>query len=377
MSTALKMESVSKRYKLGQIGMTTLVEDTHRLWARMRGKGDPYRPVGLSGAERGKDGFVWALEDVSFEVPKGQILGIIGHNGAGKSTILKILSKVTGPTSGRIKIKGRIGSLLEVGTGMHGEMTGRENIYLNGAILGMTTAEIKQKFDDIVAFSGIGPYIDTPIKRYSSGMTVRLGFAVAAFLEPEILIVDEVLAVGDLAFQQKCLGKLDDVSKGGRTVLFVSHNLGSIEGLCERCLFMKEGKLEYDGSVGEAIRRYREQSLEVSASAALEHREDRKGKGFFKFSEVSFNGNNEVLAGRPLSIRVRYAAKKSLDKLRFSVYFMKDYRNLIMSVDSLSQGRHFSVHEGRGTLEVAMPDLRLMPGTYLIGLRAEHGTVVE
>lgn len=242
MSTVISVENVSKAYRLGQIGGGTLKEDFSRWWAKLRGQPDPSMKIGEEHYARRMGEVFWALDDVSFEVKDGEVLGIIGRNGAGKSTLLKILSQVTTPTTGQIKIKGRIASLLEVGTGFNPEMTGRENVFLNGSILGMTKAEIRRRFDEIVAFSGVEEFIDTPVKRYSSGMYVRLAFAVAAHLEPEILIIDEVLAVGDADFQKKCLGKMQDVSKGGRTVLFVSHNMNAVESLCHRVVYLEKGK---------------------------------------------------------------------------------------------------------------------------------------
>ena len=228
MSIILKAENISKQYRLGTVGTGTLSHDLNRWWHQVRGKEDPYLKVGAINdrSTKATEDYVWALRDINFEVKQGEVLGIIGKNGAGKSTLLKLLSRVTAPTTGSIKTKGRIASLLEVGTGFHGELTGRENIFMNGAVLGMTKDEIKSKLDEIIAFSGCEKYIDTPVKRYSSGMTVRLGFAVAAHLEPEILVVDEVLAVGDAEFQKKAIGKMQDLSTGeGRTVLFVSHNM--------------------------------------------------------------------------------------------------------------------------------------------------------
>lgn len=253
---AIKLENISKLYRLGQVGTGTLQQDIKRWWWKMRGKGDPFAKIGEVNdrASKGSSDYVWALKDVNFEVEKGEVLGIIGRNGAGKSTLLKILSKTTSPTSGSIKINGRIASLLEVGTGFHPELTGRENIYLNGAILGMTKREIRSKFDEIVDFSGVERYIDTPVKRYSSGMYVRLAFAVAAHLEPEILIVDEVLAVGDAEFQKKCLGKMKDVSvNDGRTVLFVSHNMAAIKSLCNEGIVMEHGTIAYKGGALESV----------------------------------------------------------------------------------------------------------------------------
>ena len=264
--TVIQVADLSKRYRLGVIGTGTLSHDLNRWWAKVRGRPDPTLKVGqaaggsspspVGGDRVPTSDYMWALKDVSFDVRRGQILGIIGRNGAGKSTLLKILSRVTAPSSGEVRVRGRIASLLEVGTGFHPELTGRENIFLNGAILGMRKAEIARKFDEIVAFSGVEQYIDTPVKRYSSGMFVRLAFAVAAHLEPEILIVDEVLAVGDASFQKKCLGKMGDFAEGGRTVLFVSHNMSAVRRLCTRALLLDGGVAVEDGLVGEVINRY-------------------------------------------------------------------------------------------------------------------------
>ena len=256
---SIEFENISKQYRLGTIGTGTLTHDLNRWWHLVRGKEDPYLKVGEVNDRsiKATSDYVWALKDISFNVEQGEVLGIIGKNGAGKSTLLKILSRVTSPTTGSIKAKGRIASLLEVGTGFHGELTGRENIYMNGAILGMTRREIVSKFDEIVDFSGIEKYIDTPVKRYSSGMTVRLGFAVAAHLEPEILVVDEVLAVGDAEFQKKAIGKMKDVSQGGgRTVLFVSHNMTAVKSLCTKGLLLENGISTYSGSIDSTINRY-------------------------------------------------------------------------------------------------------------------------
>ncbi|MDD4992436.1 MAG: ABC transporter ATP-binding protein [Paludibacter sp.] len=260
MSTAIKFENISKEYRLGLVSTQTLSHDLNRWWKmNIQGKEDPYLKIGEVNdrATKGKSDYVWALKDINFEVQQGDVLGIIGKNGAGKSTLLKILSKVTAPTTGTIKARGRIASLLEVGTGFHPEMTGRENIFMNGAIMGMSKAEIKSKLDEIVDFSGVERYLDTPVKRYSSGMTVRLGFAIAAHLEPEILVVDEVLAVGDAEFQKKAIGKMQDVSRGeGRTVLFVSHNMDSVQKLCTKGLILKNGEIEYNGTIDKAIQLY-------------------------------------------------------------------------------------------------------------------------
>ena len=256
---AIKVENLSKLYQLGQVGTGTLSHDLNRFWARVRGKEDPYSKIGQVNdrTKKMESNFVWALKDINFEVNQGEVLGIIGKNGAGKSTLLKILSKITSPSTGKIYTKGRIASLLEVGTGFHPEMTGRENIFMNGAILGMRKWEIEKNFDDIVEFAGIEAYIDTPVKRYSSGMYVRLAFAVAAYLESEILIVDEVLAVGDADFQKKCIGRMKDVSRnGGRTVLFVSHNLAAVNALCHTGILMDNGRVINHGGIQRAIEFY-------------------------------------------------------------------------------------------------------------------------
>ena len=253
----LKIENVSKQYRLGLIGTGTISHDLNRWWHKIRGKEDPYIKIAdINHRDKNGGDYVWALNNINFEVNKGEVLGVIGKNGAGKSTILKLLSQVTNPTTGLIKVKGRIASLLEVGTGFHPELTGRENIYLNGAILGMVRAEISSKLDEIIDFSGVSKYIDTPVKRYSSGMMVRLGFAVAAHLEPEILVVDEVLAVGDADFQKKCIGKMKDISGCGRTVIFVSHNMTSIRNLCSKAIVLDKGQVTYSGSVENAIQKY-------------------------------------------------------------------------------------------------------------------------
>ena len=258
-NNVIEFDKVGKQYILGSIGTGTLSQDLNRWWARVRGKEDPYLKIGETNdrTQKGNSDFVWALRDISFNVEQGDVVGIIGKNGAGKSTLLKILSRVTSPTVGSIKVKGRIASLLEVGTGFHPEMTGRENIYMNGSIMGMTKAEINSKFDEIVDFAGIEKYVDTPVKRYSSGMIVRLGFAIAAHLEPEILVVDEVLAVGDAEFQKKAIGKMQDVSKGeGKTVLFVSHNMAAVRSLCTRGVLLNNGTVDYMGLIPETLNRY-------------------------------------------------------------------------------------------------------------------------
>lgn len=255
----IKVEGLSKQYRLGQIGTGTISHDLNRWMAKLSGKEDPYAKVGTvnSRSVKSNEAYAWALKDINFEVAHGDVLGIIGSNGAGKSTLLKLLSRVTSPTTGSIKVKGRIASLLEVGTGFHPEMTGKENIFMNGAILGMSKSEITRKFDEIVDFAGVARYIDTPVKRYSSGMYVRLAFAVAAYLESEILILDEVLAVGDAEFQKKCLGKMGDVAnKDGRTVLFVSHNIFAVSAICNKGLLLVDGTVAYNGDINSTIDTY-------------------------------------------------------------------------------------------------------------------------
>jgi lipopolysaccharide transport system ATP-binding protein len=255
-NTVISVENISKSYRLGQISTGTLTHDLNVWWAKIRGKPNPLAKIGKVDLASREGEIIWALKDASFTVEQGDVLGFVGRNGAGKSTLLKILSEVTAPTSGEVKIKGRIASLLEVGTGFHPDLTGRENVYLNGAILGMSRQEIKRKFDEIVNFADIEQFIDTPVKRYSSGMYVRLAFAVAAHLEPEILVVDEVLAVGDAQFQKKCLGKMGSVASEGRTVLFVSHNMIAIQSLCQRVIWMDTGQIKEQGAVSEIVNNY-------------------------------------------------------------------------------------------------------------------------
>ena len=279
MATAIEFEHVGKQYRLGLVSTKTLSHDLNRWWqTSILGKEDPYLKIGETNdrSVAGNSEYVWALRDIDFKVEQGDVVGIIGKNGAGKSTLLKLLSKVTGPTVGTIRARGRIGSLLEVGTGFHGEMTGRENIYMNGAIMGMTRNDITQKLDEIIEFSGCERYIDTPVKRYSSGMTVRLGFAVAAHLEPEILVVDEVLAVGDAEFQKKAIGKMQDVSRGeGRTVLFVSHNMASIRALCHNGILLENGSIKYTGDIESVVLEYQRTNQQYITSQIAD-RLDRK-----------------------------------------------------------------------------------------------------
>ncbi len=289
-NTVISVDHLTKQYDLGVIGTGTLTRDLNRWWAKLRGKPDPYTRIGQRDHFERAGESILALDDVSFSVNQGEALGIIGKNGAGKSTLLKILSRVTAPTSGVLKVKGRIGSLLEVGTGFHPELTGRENVYLNGAILGMRKDEVDRKFEEIVDFSGVEKFIDTPVKRYSSGMYVRLAFAVAAHLDPEILVVDEVLAVGDAEFQKKCLGKMGDVASEGRTVLFVSHNMGAIRQLCQRAILLNEGKIIQDGSSENTIDKYFSKAREISGRLIKTH--ITKCHSDVEINEISVNGSN-------------------------------------------------------------------------------------
>ncbi|MGF7078033.1 ABC transporter ATP-binding protein [Mucilaginibacter sp. UYCu711] len=300
MSRVIKVDDLSKAYQLGDFGTGTISRDLERFWARVRGKEDPFLKIGETNdrTTKGKSDIVWSLKDINFEVEQGDAVGIIGRNGAGKSTLLKVLSRVTSPTTGSVKVKGRIASLLEVGTGFHPELTGRENIYLNGAILGMRKAEIKRKFDEIVDFSGVERYVDTPVKRYSSGMYVRLAFAVAAHLESEILIIDEVLAVGDAEFQKKCLGKMGDVSKGeGRTVLFVSHNMAAITSFCQKAMLLHNGSIHTMGNdVNKIIRSYLTNFDTVTNNGTWENTDSSYSDEYFtpiKF-EIINDQNNAI-----------------------------------------------------------------------------------
>jgi lipopolysaccharide transport system ATP-binding protein len=299
MEVVIKAEKVSKQYRLGVVGSTTLKDDVRRWWANVQGKENPLLKIGETNdrTKLNQSDYVWSLKDINFEVNKGDILGIVGKNGAGKSTLLKILSRVTAPTTGEIKTKGRIASLLEVGTGFHPELTGKENIYLNGAILGMKKSEITEKLSEIVEFAGVEKYLDTPVKRYSSGMYVRLAFAVAAHLESEILIVDEVLAVGDAEFQKKCIGKIKDISSGeGRTVLFVSHNMAAIQNLCNKCILLEHGKMIYAGKTEDCLNLYLTNNQEDEEKINISQSLNRKGNQKVVFSDFHLeNDNNEKI----------------------------------------------------------------------------------
>ena len=378
---SIRVKDVSKQYRLGVFGTGMLSYDIKRWWFKIRRKEDPFKLVTDTNdrTKKSENQFVWALKDVNFEVQKSEVLGIIGRNGAGKSTLLKVLSQVTPPTTGKIQARGRIASLLEVGTGMHPELTGKENIYLNGSILGMSKDEITSKFDKIVDFSGCARYIDTPLKRYSSGMKVRLGFAVAAFLEPEILIVDEVLAVGDAEFQKKAIGKMKDVSRGeGRTVLFVSHNIGSIRALCDRAIVMENGTVAFVGPVEEAIQSYLAQGN--TKQIDLKQREDRIGSGIFKFESISLINNlsqpsKEIISGEKMIIRVTYvcADLELLSKqiiLGFNI--CDQYDQFVLSYVSDEMGFMMPELKSSGTIDLNIPRLLLRGGEYRIRLFSSY-----
>lgn len=315
---ALKLENVSKLYRLGEVGTGTLAHDLNRWWAKVRGKDDPTLRLGATNnrEEMGGD-YAWALRDINLEVEQGEILGIIGRNGAGKSTLLKLLSRVTAPTSGRISVNGRMASLLEVGTGFHPELTGRENIFLNGAILGMSRFEVDRKFDEIVEFSGCNKYIDTPVKRYSSGMYVRLAFAVAAHLEPDILVVDEVLAVGDAEFQQKCIGKLKDVSdQSGRTVLFVSHNMASIKTLCPRSVLLNAGEVEASGLTSNIVDVYLTSGITPTLFASGEVSSPEMTLRTLKITDSGGTEHKRFTSDQEVCIEVGYGLTTEMRNLR-------------------------------------------------------------
>lgn len=334
---ALKAENISKQYRLGQVGTGTLSHDLNRFWAQIRGKEDPYLKIGESNdrTSKGESEYVWSLRDINFEIEQGDAVGIIGRNGAGKSTLLKLLSKVTKPTTGKIYTNGRIASLLEVGTGFHPEMTGRENIYLNGAILGMTRKEITRKFDEIVDFSGVERYIDTPVKRYSSGMYVRLAFAVAAHLESEILIVDEVLAVGDAEFQKKCLGKMGDVSKGeGRTVLFVSHDLNAVSQICQTGILLNQGLVEYKGAIRETVSTYLNSNND---SVIYLNQKDNSAKSMFirEIQVVKNNGevSKEYLYNEPINFKFTIGINEKIKDTSFFVTILDSRKRRVFSCE--------------------------------------------
>jgi lipopolysaccharide transport system ATP-binding protein len=367
----LMAQNISKQYRLGLVGTGTLSHDINRWWHRIRGKEDPYLKIGETNdrSQKAESDYVWALKDINFDVKRGEVLGIIGKNGAGKSTLLKILSQVTSPTTGEIKTKGRIASLLEVGTGFHPEMTGRENIYLNGAILGMTKAEIRSKEEEIIDFSGCARYIDTPVKRYSSGMTVRLAFAVAAHLEPDILVVDEVLAVGDAEFQKKAIGKMQDISAGeGRTVLFVSHNMESMARLCNRGILLNNGKIEAEGNIESVIELYLKNNQEFSDTYI---EEDIRSNCYVKKITLS-NAQNQLTSyfsfneGLNLTFSVFKATEDEQDyNLAFAIVNTND---MVVLSSSMSDTNELKLSKGINKFSVSINGYLLNKGNYKVRL---------
>lgn len=376
----ISVENLSKQYRLGKIGTGSFSHDVNRWWHKVRGKEDPYLKVGEVNDRtfKGDSDYVWSLRDVNFTIEKGSVVGIIGRNGAGKSTLLKILSRTTTPTNGSVKIKGRVASLLEVGTGFHPELTGRENIFLNGAILGMTKKEIKRKFDEIVDFAGVERYIDTPVKRYSSGMYVRLAFGVAAHLESEILIVDEVLAVGDAEFQRKCLGKMKDVSTGeGKTVLFVSHNMPAIKTLCTTGLLMEQGSLKYAGSIDDTIGQY--------------FKKDDNSEGFFtpgKFSkdeqvvikEVSIQNQlaettETFRVGDDLKINLLLESTQDFEEPYIFVAIKSNFGAVCVASTMIDGNKLNRLKKGENVISCTFKSLPLLPQEYYlsIGIRRNDG----
>ncbi|PRY15777.1 ABC-type polysaccharide/polyol phosphate transport system ATPase subunit [Pontibacter ummariensis] len=352
--SVIKVENLSKQYRLGEVGTGTLAHDLNRWWHRMRGKEDPYLLVGEENDREtvGNSEYVWSLRDINFEVKQGEVLGIIGKNGAGKSTLLKILSRTTTPTSGSIKLKGRVASLLEVGTGFHPELSGRDNIFLNGSILGMSKSEIKSKFDEIVDFAKVDRYIDTPVKRYSSGMYVRLAFAVAAHLDPEILIVDEVLAVGDAEFQQKCLGKMRDVSiNEGKTILFVSHSMAAVRNLCNRVIHLKNGSIQQNGDTAEVVNSYLTSNNTIKTSYDLSKSKRRSGSGVVQFLSMELRNEdgevvNTVLTGDNVTLVFKLRASVSrATKIDLGFSFHNAYDEVLAALYSSYQDYYIEISD--------------------------------
>lgn len=369
---AIRAENISKQYRLGEVGTGTLMHDLNRTWARLRGKEDPFLKIGESNdrSAKGNSDYVWSLKDINFEIEKGDTVGIIGRNGAGKSTLLKLLSRVTKPTTGHFEVNGRVASLLEVGTGFNPQMTGRENIFLNGAILGMRRHEINRKFDEIVDFAGVERYIDTPVKRYSSGMYVRLAFAVAAHLESEILIVDEVLAVGDAEFQKKCLGKMGDVSKGeGRTVLFVSHNMTAVKELCQHGIMLNQGNLVYSGAIMDTIYEYQKDSEKRTRYLHEGELEDALGNSLIKVLEFSVSPSTGKIIDIESGIKVKlrfynYSPDINLD----ATFELKNYEEMtIFKTGALISGDNDSLVK-EYTVEFEMAANFLNAGNYYFRL---------
>ena len=379
---AVKIENVSKEYRLGAIGGTTLRDDLQRLGAKLLKKEDPTTKVGTNSVKLNEK--FLALDDISLQVNKGEAVGIIGHNGAGKSTLLKLLSRVTAPTKGTISFNGRIASMLEVGTGFHPELTGRENVYMNGAILGMTKEEITKKFDEIVAFAEMEKFIDTPVKRYSSGMYVKLAFAVAAHLDSEILIMDEVLAVGDMKFQEKCLGKMNDAAnREGKTVLYVSHNMNTIRQLCTRCIVLDHGKIIYDGEVEKAIQLYIKHNMDYTTS---KNYEDIETPPWITRNDVKLisaeyvdKKNCSFESGEPLRIRLKWKNNFDINNLnaRFVIYSSDDTRVCASFAYNFHSGKAGGISQSDFLIDISA----LAPGDYqcyyVMFISNEFGTHID
>ncbi|MES0488470.1 MAG: ABC transporter ATP-binding protein [Leptospirales bacterium] len=361
MSTIIKVENLSKEYRLGVLDHGAMYKDLQAWWAKLRGKEDPNSLIGENIKSESMEDRFWALQDLNFEIKAGESVGIIGKNGAGKSTLLKILSRVTTPTQGSVKIKGRVASLLEVGTGFHPELTGRENIFLNGAIMGLSKIEVKKRFDAIVDFSGVEKFIDTPVKRYSSGMRVRLGFAVAAHLEPDILIVDEVLAVGDLEFQKKCLGKMEDVGKEGRTVIFVSHNMGAVQTLCKRGIYLHKGAVSLDSNINEVVGSYmtvdeKQYKFPISNDNAGITVESLQIKIIQKKNYIN------------LTLLGLVSIQKKMGKLAFAIQVKTKDGLLVSSIGSKIFNQYLKQNKGNQEISLTCPEINryLVPGMYLL-----------
>lgn len=375
MEVSVSIENISKAYQLGSFNTGSFSNDLKRWWALKRGKEDPYLKIGEENdrSKKGTSNIVWSLKDVSFEVERGDSLGIIGRNGAGKSTLLKILSQVTHPTHGKLKLKGKVASLLEVGTGFHPELTGRENVYLNGAILGMTKQEISRKFDEIVAFSGVERYIDTPVKRYSSGMFVRLAFAVAAHLESDILIVDEVLAVGDADFQKKCIGKMNQLgNKDGRTIIFVSHHMPTIKAICRKTAFMEKGRLHSIGETGEIIGNYLSAySPEKTGDGFIAPGVSLSGTGEARFTRFlpckNGQSNENFFFGEGLELLIEIDVLKEINDATIGIHVLSIYGDTITMMTPNDNYKPIALSKGKHRFLVKLMEV-LMPGEYSFNL---------
>ena len=380
MTVAVRFENVSKRYWLGEIGTGTISRDLERLWTKLRGRPDPFRVVDSTvDREVEHNSYVWAIRDLSLDVRKGEVFGLIGRNGAGKSTLLKLLSRITAPTQGTIRLKGTIASLLEVGTGFHPELTGRENIFLNGSILGMSPQEIRDRFDEIVEFSGCAKYIDTPIRRYSSGMIVRLGFSVAAYLNCDTLVVDEVLAVGDLNFQRRCIEKMQNVAASGRTILLVSHNMTTMARLCDRCGILENGRLEFLGDTLSAIDHYVQKNSTLQAVADLTEEESRSGSGRVRLSRFWMEGQSGAAAGSFISgeaailIFQMRAYGETIDQIdiRFSIHDING--DILIGVNSAATRMEYSIGQQSVIVRCIIDQLPLPAGRYTVAARLVSG----